>query len=500
MRILFLNPPFKNAHGKFSREQRSPAITKGGTFYYPMWLCYAAGVLEEAGFEVSLIDAPASRMPEEEVFERAVRTSPDIIVVDTSTPSISSDVIVAERLKELTGAFLVLVGTHPSALPEKTFAMGAHFDAILRKEYEYTIRELAEKYKGAMGRVDRHLLESIKGLTFRWEGEVFHNPDRPAIENLDAIPFLSRVYKRHLNIEDYFYTICRHPVVAIYSGRGCPHSCVYCVYPQVMHGHRYRKRSVENLIEEFKYIERELPKVKEIFIEDDTFTVDRARVRAFSEAYRRAGLRISWVANSRADVDYETLLALKRCRCRLLCVGLESGAQEVLDAMKKRLKVERARRFVSDARRANILIHGCFMVGNPSETKDTLEKTLEYAKSLALDTAQFFPIMVYPGTDAYDWTLSNSYLITEDYSKWNTEEGLHNCLVTRPGLSNVELVEFCDRARREFYMRPAYIMYRFWSLLRHPAGDGPRMMKSMKVFKKFLFRGTYGKRGSRVDC
>lgn len=500
MKILFLNPPFKGEHGKFSREQRSPAITKGGTFYYPMWLCYAAGVLEDAGFEVSIIDAPASRMSEEVVFERAVKLSPVIIVVDTSTPSICSDVIIAERLKGLTGAFVALVGTHPSALPEKTFAMGTGFDAILRKEYEYTLLELAEKLKRSRGRMDRRMLQSIKSLSYRWKGMVFHNPDRPAIEDLDSVPFLSSVYKKHLNIEDYFYTICRHPVVAIYSGRGCPHRCVYCVYPQVMHGHRYRKRSVENLIEEFRYVERELPEVREIFIEDDTFTVDRARVRAFSEAYRRAGLRISWVANSRADVDYDTLMALKKCKCRLLCVGFESGAQEVLDAMKKSLKVERARRFVGDARRAGILIHGCFMVGNPSETKQTLEQTLEYAKSLALDTAQFFPIMVYPGTVAYDWTLTNSYLITEDYSKWNTEEGLHNCLVTRPGLTNVELVEFCDRARREFYLRPGYIMYRFWNLLRHPAGDGPRMIKSMKVFKRFLFRGTYGRGEKRVDC
>ncbi|MCP4108589.1 MAG: radical SAM protein [Desulfobacteraceae bacterium] len=492
MRVLLLNPPFKSEFGRFSREQRSPAITKGGTFYYPMWLCYATGVLEQDGFEVLLIDAPASQMSENEVYEKTNLFDPDIIVVDTSTPSISSDTEIAEYLKKTTGAFTVLVGTHPTAQADETLSLHDKIDAVARKEYEYTLRDLARKIDNAQGHTDKTLLESVNGLSFRWKDEIIHNSDRPYIDNLDELPFLSSTYKKHLNIRDYFYTIAQYPQVAIYSGRGCPQKCVYCVYPQVMHGHRYRKRSVENLIEEFRYIEHELPEVREIFIEDDTFTIDRKRVMAFSKAYKDADLSISWIANSRADIDYETLCALKQCNCRLLCVGFESGEQGVLDAMKKRLKIEDAVAFVKNAKQTGILIHGCFIVGNPGETKESLEKTLEYAKSLNPDTAQFFPIMVYPGTKAYNWAKENGYLLTEDYSQWNTEEGLHNCMVSRPDLSNVELVAFCDRARKEFYLRFRYISYRILRLIRHPIEDGPRIMKSISVFKNFLFRGTFG--------
>lgn len=486
MKILLINPPFKSEYGKFSREQRSPAITKGGTFYYPMWLCYATGVLEDDGFEVGLIDAPASRMTREDLENRVRDFGPRMIVIDTSTPSINNDVDIADKLKDLTGAFTVLVGTHPSALVEETMALSDRIDALARREYEYTLRDLARLLDRSPDGPDETGLAGIEGLSYRLDGVIRHNPDRPYIENLDELPFLSRVYKKHLNVRDYFYTICQYPQAAIFSGRGCPHRCVYCVYPQVMHGRRYRRRSVANLIEEFKFIERELPEVREIFIEDDTFTIDKKRVLEFSKAYLEAGLKISFVANSRADVDLETLKALKACRCRLLCVGFESGEQEVLDAMHKNLKVDKALRFARDAREAGLLVHGCFMVGNPGESRTSLQTTLDYARNLKPDTAQFFPIMVYPGTEAYDWARENGYLLTEDFSEWNTPEGLHNCTVSRPGLTDEDLVAFCDQARQEFYLRPGYIWYRLKRLFRHPLEDGPRMFKSLKVFWKFL--------------
>lgn len=495
MKVSFINPPFKGEHGRFSREQRSPAITKGGTFYYPMWLCYAAGVLEQDGFEVQLIDAPARRMSPEQTLAKVREFAPAIVVVDTSTPSIFSDAAFAAQARRLTGAWTVLVGTHPTALPKQSLDIDTDVQAVARREYEYTIRDVARRMRDGGGELGPESLAQVQGLSWRNSGgEVVNNPDRPCVENLDELPMLAAVYKRHLDVRDYFYTIAQYPQVAVFSGRGCPHQCCYCVYPQVMHGHKYRKRSVGNLIAEFQYVARELPEVREVFIEDDTFTVDKKRVLEFSAGYRAAGLKLSWIANSRADVDLETLRALRACRCRLLCVGFESGDQNVLDQMRKRLTVDRAIQFSRDARKAGILIHGCFIVGNPGETPQTLQTTLQYAKRLTLDTAQFFPLMVYPGTEAYEWARSNNYLFTEDYSRWNTSDGLHDCLISRPGLSNRDLVDFCDGARREFYLRAGYLAYRLRRLVTNPLEDGPRMWKSLKQFSKFIFapRGRSG--------
>ncbi|MEK7376777.1 MAG: radical SAM protein, partial [Candidatus Margulisiibacteriota bacterium] len=352
------------------------------------------------------------------------------MVLDTSTPSIHSDIQTAEAIKrENPDTFLIMVGTHVSATPEETLQSSTAIDAVARHEYDYTLLHLAEILsKGAD-------LEKIDGISLRKNGKILHNKDRELIKNLDELPFVSRVYKRHLKVENYFYSITRYPQITLITARGCAHRCIYCVYPQTMHGMKYRCRSIEDVVEEFLYIQKEFPQVKEIFIEDDTLTLNRRRCREFSELMLKKGVKIPWTANSRADVDPETLKVMKAAGCRLLCVGVESGDQKILDNIQKGITLEKIHKFVKDARKAGILIHACFMAGNPGETKETLQKTLRFAKELSTDTAQFFPLMVYPGTKAYWWAKENGYLTTQNYSEWLTDKGLHNCVVSTPELS-----------------------------------------------------------------
>jgi radical SAM superfamily enzyme YgiQ (UPF0313 family) len=120
---------------------------------------------------------------------------------------------------------------------------------------------------------------------------------------------------------------------------------------------------------------------------------------------------------------------MRKAGGRLLCVGVESGNQEVLNSIKKGVSIKGIRRFFRDAKKADILIHGCFLVGNRGDNRQTLEETLSFAKELNPDTAQFFPLMVYPGTEAYKWAKSQNNVLTEDFSQWVTKEGLHNCVV-----------------------------------------------------------------------
>jgi anaerobic magnesium-protoporphyrin IX monomethyl ester cyclase len=484
MKILTLNPPFLP---KFSREQRSPAVTKSGTLYYPMWLAYATGVLEQDGFEVKLVDAPAQAKDHGQIIDLVKEFRPSMAVVDTSTPSIYNDIKVAAKIKEvLPECTTVLVGPHVSALPEETLALDKAIDVIARGEYDYTVRDLARAVR------DGKDFEQVLGITYRKNGEILRTDDRPPIEDLDALPFVSRVYQKHLNITDYFYAICQHPEITIITGRGCPHRCTYCVYPQAFQGRRYRARSPENVVEEFLYIVKTFPYVKEIFVEDDTFPVDRKRCREICRRLIAAGNRLSWTANSRADVDLETLRVMKQAGCRLLCVGVESGNQEVLNSIKKGVTLRGVRDFFRNAKRARILIHGCFLVGNRGDNRDTLEETLSFAKELNPDTAQFFPLMVYPGTEAYRWAKKNNNVLTEDYSQWVTEEGLHNCVVRMSDLTNADLVEFCDRARREFYIRPRYLFWKLRQVVSNPS-ELKRTLKSFKTFVRFLFRGTFPK-------
>ncbi|MBI3378244.1 MAG: radical SAM protein [Nitrospirae bacterium] len=481
MKILLLNPPFLK---KFSRPQRSPAVTKSGTLYFPMWLAYAAGVLMENGFEVELIDAPADDYSMEDVAEKAKKLQPDIIVIDTSTPSIYNDTSIAGKLKEICpSSFIALVGTHVSALPEETLNLNNKIDAIARHEYDYTLLDLAKTLEKGGD------LNNVKGISFRSGKGITHIPDRSYIENLDELPFVSRVYKKFLKIENYFNPNALYPMVTITTSRGCPFKCTFCVYPQTLMGSGFRTRSVTNVVDEIEYIVENFPQTKAIFFEDDTLTVNKNRCIELSERIIKKKIKISWTANARVGLDFETMKIMKEAGCRSFCVGFESGSQMILDNMKKNIKREKMFEFMKNAKKAGILIHGCFMAGLPGETKETMKQTLDLAKRLNPDTMQFYPVMVYPGTEAYHWYKDRGYLITEDFSKWLTPGGLHNTVIKTQELSPGEMVKFCDDARRKFYLRPAYLFYKIRQMVFSPR-EIRRTLKSAKTFLKYLFRGS----------
>ncbi len=479
LRVLMLNPPFLP---RFSRAQRSPAVTKSGTLYYPIWLAYAAGVLEDAGSQVRMMDAPAAGQTLADAQALVADWQPHLLVMDVSTPSFAHDMSVLEALKACRpGLFAVAIGPHVSALPDEALAASPALDALARREAEYTVRDLA------LALANETPLADVAGLSYRQAGQTRHNPDRPYIGDLDQLPFVTRVYKRHLRPEDYFYAITPYPVVAIMAGRGCPNQCTYCLFPQTLQGRRYRHRSPANIVAEFQYIAAELPQVKHVFVEDDTLTANRQHCRELARLLIDARTGLTFTANSRADVDYETLAALRAAGLRMLCVGFESGDEQVLRNIRKGVTTAQMRQFARDARRAGVLVHGCFMAGNAGETRQTLARTLQLAKELNPDSAQFFPLMVYPGTEAYTWADSNGFLATRDYTQWLTPEGLHNCVLQLPELSSQELVAWCDAARRSFYLRPRYIFAKLRQSLTQPA-EMRRLFKAGLTFFPFLFR------------
>lgn len=499
MNVLLINPPFKQKYGKFSREQRSPAITKSGTLYYPMWLCYAAGALEQAGHTCKLIDAAADGIDLNSLEERIGNYSARLIVVDTSTPSIHNDVEIAVELKKRYNAFVVLVGTHPSSLPQQSLEIDTKIDAVAFGEYEHTLCELAEVLEKNNFNPTEKNLKNVAGIAFRSDDQIVINQRRAFSDDLDSLPFVTSIYKKHLDYKKYFYSHSRCPIVTIITGRGCPFRCIYCVYPQVFSGHKPRFRSIKNVVDEIEYVLTEFPDLKEIMFEDDTLTINKQRCIDFANEIITRKLKFKWSANSRADVDLETMKMLKKAGARLFCVGIESGVQSILDNMKKNLTVERIERFFKDAKKAGILIHGCFLVGNPGETKQTLTETLKFAKRLNPDTAQFFPIMVYPGTKAFSWAVENNYLRTTDFNDWVTPEGLHNCVVNRPELTDGDLVSFCDRARTEFYLRPTYICRKLAAGLVHP-GEFRRLFKGALHLSKHIWKGFLKNDISNSTC
>ena len=308
------------------------------------------------------------------------------------------------------------------------------------------------------------------------------------IEDIDEIPFASKFIKEYLNYKDYFFAASSYPEIQIFTGRGCMAHCNFCVYPQTLHGHKYRLRSPENVVEEFEYIAKTFPDVKEIVIEDDTFTAKKQRVLDICKLLIDKGLnkRLSWLCNARVNLDLETMQMMKKAGCRLIIPGIESGNEQILKNIKKGSNLKLIREYMKNAKKAGLLVHACYMVGNEGETKETMEQTLNLALELNADTAQFYPLLPFPGTEAYFWAKNNGY-ITGKYDEYCKEDGTINCVLNLPGLSSEEMVAFCDNARKKYYLRPSYILHRLWLGLKNPE-DLKRSLKAFGKIKQFLFK------------
>lgn len=470
MKILFLNPPFLP---RFSRAQRSPAVTRSGTLYYPLWLAYAAGYMEKRGHEVRLIDAAGASLSREDTYNRVKAFAPRLVIIDTSTPSILNDIEIADGISSLLpDTTTVLVGTHVSALPEETLRSCARTSIVARGEYDETILEIAEALDTGKS------LSGIKGISVKQDGAVIHHPNRPPIEDLDDLPFVSAVYKKHLCVRDYFFAASLYPEVQIMTARGCPFRCFFCLWPQTMQP-RYRARSPENIVREFLYIRNELPEVKSVVIEDDTFTVDKTRVLAFCDGLIRQKAVIPWNANVRTDLDFATLKRMKEAGCYLIITGIESANQQILDNINKGLKASNIQTFFDNAKKLGLLVHAAFMAGNPGESEETLALNLSLARKYLPDTVQFFPLIPYPGTQAYEWALAHGYLKIGSYRDYLTPSGQHNCVIDLPGLSSKRLVEWCNASRRSYYTSPRYLFYKCGQLIRNPR-------QFMRTYKAFL--------------
>lgn len=492
-RISFVNTPFLP---RFSRESRSPAVTKSDTLYFPKWLALATGYAKKCGHKVDLVDAPAWELSYAATADRIECFNPDLVVLDTSTPSLDNDLRFSEYLRNRLGARLkiALVGRGISVSSEYAFNKTSSFDFACHKEYEHTVEELARLVEGGA----ELSAELVAGISFRSsDGQVVQTKLRDPLENLDELPFVTEVYREFLDVDNYFYGHSLWPMVVFDTSRGCPYHCSFCAYPQTFSGHRVRYRSVANVADEFDYVRRNLPGVKTVMLEDDTFIVNKKRTLDLAEELIRRGNTLPFDSNCRVDigVDREFLAKLKQAGARLFCVGFESGSQEVIEHMvknnskgKNSTYLNTATEFANLCDQVGIKVHGCFMFGNLNETKRTLDETLKFALTLPLDTAQFYPIMIYPGTSAYEEAVERNLVNANSYDDWLTEDGMHRSVVNLPNLTQDELLAFADHARRKFYLRPQYIFRK----IKQSVTDEAELRRNLKGFKKLAKNLAFG--------
>ena len=450
MKILFLNLPYKF---QLSRASRWPEKTKSGTLYYPYWLCYAAGVCKEKGYEVELIDCITRKMSVQDVIREVIRIRPDYIMGELTTSSVYYDYKVLEAIKKkYPSGKIIIGGTHATALSEQVLRECKAIDIVVRQEYDFTLPEIM----GVVGD-----LQEVKGITWRSGKDIVYNPDRQWTQDLDSLPFVSRIYQEFLDVNDYFYAFARKPMIQIFSARGCPFHCNFCSYPETMSGRNLRRRSVKNFVDEIEYICKKMPEIQEIFIEDDTFTADRKRVVEICDEIIKRGLRPVWSCNTRADLPYEVMKRMKEAGCRLLVVGYESGSQKVLDETRKGIKLEQSLEFARNTKKLKLKVFGCFMIGLKGDNLETIEETFRFAKKVYPDMVFFYFSVPFPGTAFYQWVKEKGYLKTEDFSKWLNKDGYLDCLVNYPYADAKEIEKLRDRLMSRYYFSFTYIVKTF---------------------------------------
>ena len=483
MKVYMLNPPYKPNFNRCGRWQG--IVGRGGTLDYPKWLAYATGVLEEEHNEVRLVDAPAEKWNLDDVIKDVKRFNPEMLVVETNFSSLKNDIKVVQVLKNINEkAKTILVGPTTSVFPDEILRNEC-IDVIARFEYDFTLRDLAEAIENNSD------LKEIKGISYRNNGKTVHNPNRELTtsEDLDKMPFVSKIYKNHLNIKNYFLSQSLYPEVQIFTGRGCPHRCTFCSWPVTLMGRKYRARSAENIADEFEYVQDELPEVKEIFIEDDTFTINKKLVREVCDVIKRRKIDITWSCNARADMDYETMRGMKKAGCRLLIVGYESGSDEILKNIKKGVTTEQMKEFTKDAKKARLMIHGDFIIGLPGETKETANKTVEFIKELKPNILQIAVATPIPGTEFYNWVKGNEFLLTDDLEESLDNWGAQKCIISYPEFTKEDIENYVDKALKEYYLSPSFIPIAMKNVLRkNGLQELKGMMMSAKVFMKYVKR------------
>ena len=465
MRTLFLQAPSFDGFdgGAGSRYQAKREIR---SFWYPTWLAQPAALVEGS----KLIDAPPHRLRFQDIVGD-VRDR-DLIVMHTSTPSFKSDAKVAAQIKDLNpGVKIGMIGAKVAVEAEESLLEAPAVDFVARNEFDFTIKEVA----------DDTPWKDIRGLSWRnAAGVIVHNEDRPNLENMDSLPWVTPVYQRDLKIENYFIGYLKHPYVSFYTGRGCKSRCTFCLWPQTIGGHRYRTRSVGHVLEELKWAQKAFPQVREFFFDDDTLTDNAPRVEALAREIGKLG--ITWSCNAKANVPRSTLKIMKDNGLRLLLVGYESGNQKILHNIKKGMLVDVARRFTKDCHELGIVIHGTFILGLPGETKETIEETIRFATEINPHTIQISLAAPYPGTFLHKQALENGWLVDEK-PQLLTDLGTQMAALNYPHLSHTEIFESVEDFYRRFYFRAPKIASIVGEMIRSPQMMKRRLREGVEFFQ-----------------
>jgi radical SAM superfamily enzyme YgiQ (UPF0313 family) len=477
MRVLVSNPPWPGEGYGARSDVRWPHKRKDKYIEYPTYLAYVCAILQKEGFDVKFIDGVIEELSIPAFADKVKNIAPDMIVLESSTPSINYDLLSAKSIKEkLPNCITVLVGSHVSFFHKQILQENEFIDIVCRGEFDYTVRDIALNLAN---------LDKVDGISYRDNGNICVNRDRELIQNLDELPFPARDI---VKIQDY--------KTAHYSGRngtfmitsrGCPYHCIFCLWPNTLYGHKYRTRSPENVVAEIEELVNKY-KVEDIYFDDDCLTLDKDRMIKICNLILDKKIKIKWFCQVRVNhLDEELMKKMKQAGCHTLFIGVESGDEEMIKRMKKAIDLEQTKEIFRLARKIGLKTQAFFMLGLPGETQESIRKTIEFAKELKPFSAQFAVAIPHPGSELYQICKEKGWL------KFNSWEDFDACepMIETDTFTIEDIKKARDKAYREFYFRPGYILSTAFSIRNFH--ELKRIINSAKtIFSRLsFFKETY---------
>ena len=438
VKVTLINPPIGVA-------KRYGKLKSVGSVVPPLGLCYLASVLEHDGHTVRILDGELLDCGLSDIV-KLIDLDTDVIGITSSTVGISNTVELAKLIKKWNGDVpIVLGGPHVTALPVDTLKMGV-FDFGVIGEGEITMSELVGSIDGDPSGID--------GLAYLRDGEVVMNKKRSMIEDMDSIPFPSRHLLEDLksyrpNVQNYK----RLPATTMMTSRGCPFGCIFC--DKSVFGRSYRVHSARYVVDEIQML-IEKYKINEIWLMDDTFTLDNERVITICNLILERGLKVSWNCSGQVSTVNPQLLALmKKAGCWMISYGIESGNQRILDNTGKNITLKQVKQAINWTKEANIQAKGFLILGLPHETLETIDDTINFVRSVPLDQVVFTIATPLPNTELYDWAVENDLIShTADWSSFN----MFSPTYCPAGLNPEILKKKMKEAFFKFYLRPSYVL------------------------------------------
>jgi len=470
MKVLIINPPWPGK-GYGTRSQNRIIKHRSDKFLqYPIFLAYSAAQLQAAGHEVRYIDSVIQDLDMDRTLDAARRESPDAVFMETTTPSIEADYDSLARLKHATGSKIIVGGPHATHFHQQVLEDCQAIDVVIRHEFDTKIASVVSNLDD---------LDAVSGISFRNNGRIVDNGDGGYCTDLDAVPFPDRETVPWSWYLEAWYS--RRPFMNMMTSRGCPYHCSFCLWPQSMYGHQQRFRSMDNVISEVRDLVGRYG-LREINIDDGTFTTRKNRVIEFCQKLRDHKLNLIWTCNGRVDnLDDEMLSEMKASGCKMIRLGVESGSQDVLDKIKKGLTLKQIEDGIRRVKKHGIQTLGGFMFGFPYDSRKTIEATIAFAKKLSPDQVQFSINMCYPGTSLYEYAKQNNLLLVNSFKEFDMT---HGPVVKTLDMDRGELEHILSRAYREFYFRPKFML----QTLRHirDIDEIKRVLRSLKSLVKTI--------------